>query len=204
MSGMPRRIGVFGGSFDPPHLAHLAPARAARDSLVLDEVRWLPAGQPWQKAGRRLASAADREAMLRLLIEAEPGFVLDPRELRRTGPSYTLDTVRELTTEQPGAALFVILGADPFARLHTWHAAEALAERVTFAVAAREGQAVRPPEAWPAPPLNWVELPLPRLDISATEARRRAAAGEAISPLVGDAVARYIDQQHLYRAAPGH
>ncbi|MFO1338144.1 MAG: nicotinate-nucleotide adenylyltransferase [Burkholderiaceae bacterium] len=199
-----RRIGVFGGSFDPPHLAHLALARVASDTLGLDELLWLPAGSPWQKGGHTRASGVQRAAMLRLLVDGEPGFVVDPRELHRPGPSYTADTLRELSAEHPGAALFLVIGADQLGRLDTWHDAATIVRLSMLAVAAREGQAVQPPAAWAGQPLTWRELPLPRIDISATEVRRRLAAGEPVSPLVGDAVAGYIDQQHLYRAAPGH
>ena len=198
-----RRIGVFGGSFDPPHLAHLALARVARDTLMLDELLWLPAGQPWQKGGHTRASGVQRAAMLRLLTSGEPGFVVDPRELHRPGPSYTADTLRELTAEHPGAALFLVIGADQLARLDTWYDSGEITRLSTLAVAAREGQAVQAPATWAGRPLAWRELPLPRIDISATEVRRRLAAGEPVSPLVGEAVAGYIDQQHLYRAAPG-
>lgn len=197
------RIGLYGGSFDPPHMAHLALARLARDRLGLDELRWQPAGQPWQKAGRLVASGRQRVAMLHLLTQDEPGFVIDTCELDRVGPSYTIDTLREVAAERPDAQLFLVIGADQFARLDTWKDAGDIARLATLAVAAREGQAALPPVNWPGPPLAWQELPLPRIDISATEVRRRAAAGEPVSPLVGEAVAGYIDQQHLYRAAPG-
>jgi len=199
-----RRIGLYGGSFDPPHLAHLALARLARDTLALDELRWQPAGQPWQKPGRLVASGEQRVAMLRLLTAGERGFVVDTCELERQGPSFTVDTLREVAAEQPGAELFLVIGADQFARLDTWKEADEIVRLATLAVAAREGQAVVAPPAWAGHPLTWRELPLPRIDISATEVRRRAAAGEPVSPLVGEAVAGYIDQQQLYRAAPGH
>ena len=199
-----RRIGLYGGSFDPPHLAHLALARLARDTLMLDELRWQPAGQPWQKPGRRLASGEHRVAMLRLLTQGEAGFVIDTCELDRHGPSYTVDTLREVAAVQPKAELFLVIGADQFARLDTWKEAGEITRLSTLAVAAREGQAVMPPAAWAGSSPVWRELPLPRIDISATEVRRRAAAGEPVSPLVGEAVAGYIDQQQLYRAAPGH
>lgn len=198
-----RRIGLYGGSFDPPHLAHLALARVARDTLGLSELRWQPAGQPWQKPRRLVASDAQRVAMLRLLIGDEPGFLVDTCELERQGPSYTIDTLREVGAEAPDGQRFLVIGADQFARLHTWHQAEEIPRLATLAVAAREGQAVVPPAGWAGAPLAWVELPLPRIDISATEVRRRAAAGEPVSPLVGEAVAGYIDQHHLYRVAPG-
>lgn len=197
-----RRIGIYGGSFDPPHLAHLALARVARDELGLDELRLMPAGQPWQKPGLH-TPGAHREAMSRLLVAGEPRMLVDARELHRTGASYTVDTLRELAAEVPGAELFLVVGADQFARLDTWHEAQELPRLATLAVAAREGQAVRPPAGWPGPAPAWRELPLPRIDISATQARRRAAAGEPLAPLVGEAVAGYIDQYQLYRASPG-
>ena len=99
-----KRVGLFGGSFDPVHNAHVALATTALAQLGLDELRWIPAGQPWQKA-RRLAAAADREAMVRLAIAGEPRFVLDRVELRRSGPTFTLDTVRELVAAEPGNAV---------------------------------------------------------------------------------------------------
>ena len=197
-----RRIGIYGGSFDPPHLAHLALARVARDELGLDELRLMPAGQPWQKPGLH-TPGAHREAMSRLLVAGEPRMLVDARELHRTGASYTVDTLRELAAEVPGAELFLVVGADQFARLDTWHEAQELPRLATLAVASREGQAVRPPAGWPGPAPSWRELPLPRIDISATQARRRAAAGEPLAPLVGEAVAGYIDQYQLYRASPG-
>lgn len=199
-----RRIGLFGGSFDPPHLAHLALARLARQALALDELRWLPAGQPWQKAGRPLAPAEHRARMVSLLIEGEPGMQLDRRELLRSGPSYTIDTVRELADEQPGAECFLVIGQDQYANLATWHEVAELLGRVTLAVAAREGQALAAPAALAQVPHRVVALDLPRMDISSTAARRLAAAHTpgALAPLVGGAVARYIDQHRLYRASP--
>ena len=104
---MNARIGIFGGSFDPVHNAHLALARTALTELPLDGVLWVPAGQPWQKT-RELSAAAHRVAMLHLAIDGEPRFTLDRREIDRTGPSYTLDTVRELRAEWPDALLFLI------------------------------------------------------------------------------------------------
>lgn len=202
MIGKRRRVGLFGGSFNPPHLAHLALARLARDELMLDEVRWLPAGQPWQKPGEHMAASAHRLAMVQALIDNEPRFVVDNRELRRQGPSYTIDTVRELMAETSGAEThwFLIIGQDQYARFDTWREWPALLQAVTLAVAAREEQPVQPPAALLEHPHRQVLLPLPRHDISATAIRQQVASGDAVSRLVGDAVARYIEQHSLYRA----
>jgi nicotinate-nucleotide adenylyltransferase len=199
-----RRIGIFGGSFNPPHLAHLALARVAVDTLQLDELRWLPAGQPWQKPPGSLAPAADREAMVRTLVAGEPGFAVDAREMQRQGPSYTTDTVRELRAEHPGAELFLVIGQDQYARIDTWRDAAQWRAFVHFAVAAREGHPPQPPASWPPGSHALQVLPLPAMAISATEIRQRVAAGQPVSPLVGEAVARYIDQHRLYRVPPGH
>jgi nicotinate-nucleotide adenylyltransferase len=196
-----RRIGLFGGTFDPPQLAHVALARCARDTLPLDEVRWVPTGQPWQKA-HAISSAADRAAMVTLAIDGEAGFVLERCELERAGPSYTLHTVQELQQRHPGAEFFLLIGADQYNNLHTWHGWRELLQRVTLAVAARPGVALQPDPAVARVPHRAV--PLPPLDISATDIRDRVAHGESISGLVRDTVARYIDQHHLYRSAARH
>lgn len=196
-----RRIGVFGGSFDPPHLAHLALGRLAQQVLGLDELRWLPAGAPWQKAGREMASPAHRAAMLAALLQGEPGQVIDTRELARSGPTYTIDTVRELQAEQPGADWFFILGQDQYGRFDTWRDWPELLQRLTLAVAGRAGTAPTPPAALAAVPHRVVSLPLPRHDIAASDIRRQLAAGTtvaALAPLVGAAVAGYIDQHKPY------
>jgi nicotinate-nucleotide adenylyltransferase len=193
-----KRVGLFGGSFDPVHNAHLALATTALDQLRLDELRWIPVGQPWQKA-RRLAAAADREAMVRLAIAGEPRFVLDRVELRRSGPTFTLDTVRELVAAEPGNAWFLILGQDQYASLHTWHDWRELLARVTLAIANRPGAALAVnPEIARA---EHQVVRLPMMDVSSTEVRRRVAAGESIADLVPDTVARYIGQRRLYSAA---
>ena len=192
-----RRIGLFGGSFDPVHNAHVALARSALDALALDEVRWIPAGHPWQKT-RTLADAAHRQAMVALAIEGEPRFVLDPIELQRPGPSFMLDTVVELQAAQPGAQWFLVIGQDQQAGLPTWHGAEELTRRVTLAVAQRPGasgdvQALRLADSVVH------TVPLPPMALSSTEVRKRCAAGQAIDHLVPQNVARYIGQHGLYR-----
>lgn len=204
MTIAPARIGVFGGSFDPPHLAHLALARAAVDQLALDELRWLPAGTPWQKhrAGRTLAPADHRLAMTRLLVEDEPRFVVDARELHREGPSYTVDTLRELHAEHPAARLWLVIGQDQYARLDTWHEWREILHLAALAVTARDGCDVVAPSAVAAVPHDRQVLAMPAMPHAATEARRLAAQGADTARLVGTAVAQYITRHSLYRETP--
>jgi len=196
----PRRIGLFGGTFDPPHNAHVALATLALHELALDELRWIPAGQPWQKE-RLITPAAQREAMVRLAMGGEPRFVLERCELLRRGPSFTLDTVRELQDAQPGAEWFLVIGQDQYAGLHTWRDWRELLGRVTLAVANRPGVAVEPHADVKA--VAHRAVPLAMLDIASTDIRARVAAGQDIASLVPVSVARYIEANHLYHAPRG-
>ena len=190
------RVGLFGGTFDPVHNAHVALARSALDALALQEVRWVPAGQPWQKPG--VSEAPHREAMVRLAIAGESRFVLDRIEIERTGPSYTLDTVRALAAARPGTEWVLLIGADQYAGLHTWNGWRELLGQVTLAVANRPGLQ-RAPDAEVLRHPHRV-VPLPMLDIAATDIRARVRSGQDISQLVPPAVARYIDSHGLYRS----
>jgi nicotinate-nucleotide adenylyltransferase len=189
---------LFGGSFDPPHAAHLALATLARDHLRLDTLFVVPTGDPWQKPGRRLAPAEHRLAMARLAFEGEPRLVVDRLELDRQGPSYTLDTLQALQARHPGADWFLVIGQDQYAKFDTWHAWPQLLALCTLAVAARGGQAPQAPPALQAVPHRMTVLPLPDMPVSSTELRARLARGEAANPLVAPAVAGYIAQNHLY------
>lgn len=193
-----RQVGWFGGSFDPVHLAHRALAQAALDQLQLDEVRWVVAGQPWQKAGRTLAAPEHRAAMVQQMIEDQPRFVLDDSELRRTGPSYTLESVAAWQARHPGDQLWLILGQDQLAGLPTWRGWEDLIGRVGLAVAARGSDEVKAPAALLERPHRLVRLQMPALEWSSTEVRRRAASGGDVRPVVGEKVAGYIDLHRLY------
>jgi len=195
-----KRIGLFGGSFDPVHSAHVALARLALSEMQLDEVRWVPAGRAWQKTAQPVP-AQHREAMVRLAIAGEPLFVLERCELQRRGPSFTLDTVRELQEREPGHEWFLIVGQDQYAGLHTWRDWRELLTRVTLAVANRPGLIPRPHTDVERVPHTVVALPM--MDISSTEIRECVAAGLGIDNLVPAAVAGYIDQHHLYRGSPG-
>jgi len=191
-----KRVGLFGGSFDPVHNAHVALARLALEQLELDEVRWIPVGHPWQKS-RRLSDGADREAMVRLAVAGEPRFVVDRSELRRRGVSYTLDTVRELAAAEPDSAWVLILGQDQYEGLHTWRDWRELVARVTLAIANRPDVVAANNPQIANVPHQLVQLPM--MDVSSTEVRRRVAAGESIASLVPPPVASYIERRHLYR-----
>lgn len=197
---MIKRVGLFGGTFDPVHNAHVALARAALASLALDQVRWVPTGHSWQKH-HRAVSAEHREAMVRLAMAGEPRFTLSRIEIERAGPSYTLDTVRELHAAEPGTEWVLIIGQDQYTRLHTWRDWPVLLGLVTLAVANRPGTDMQPSPEVQAHPHRAV--PLPMLDISATDIRARIATGQDISQLVPPEVARYIETHRLYRSPQG-
>ena len=194
---MNRRVGLFGGTFDPVHNAHVALAHAALAELALEEVRWIPTGQSWQK-DHSITASEHREAMVRLAMGREPRFALERIELERLGASYTLDTVRELQAREPGVQWFLIIGQDQYAGLHTWGNWQELLSRVVLAVANRPG-------AQPAVHADVLQhphraVPLAMLDISSTDIRKQVAAGLDISQLVPQQVARYIETHGLYRA----
>jgi len=197
---MSRRIGLFGGTFDPPHNAHVALATLALRELALDELRWIPAGRPWQKS-RVISAAAHREAMVRLAMGDEPRFALERCELEREGPSYTLDTVRALREREPQAQWFLLIGHDQYAGLHTWRGWRDLLGMVALAVANRPGQRPEPDAEVRA--FAHHAVPLPMMAIASTDIRARVAAGEDIAELVPESVARYIDRHHLYRSPRG-
>lgn len=198
-----RRIGLFGGTFDPPHLGHLALAEWARQDLALDRVIFMPAGQPPHKRGRRLSPAAHRLAMTRLAVRGHRGFAVSDLEARRDGPSFTVDTLRHLRAAHPGARLFLLMGADSLDDFATWREPAAIARLATLVVATRPGAGKRagrgPASTGPRPP-RVVRLDNPGLDISATVLRGRARRGLSLRYLVPDRVAAYIGRHQLYRA----
>ncbi len=200
------RIGVFGGAFDPPHNAHLALVRAALSQLALDVLHVCPTGQAWHKA-RALSPAADRLAMTRLAFAGLPGVVVDDRELRRSGPTFTIDTLNELRAIWPQAQLHLIVGSDQARTLPTWHRWREILEIATIFVAVREETTLGMPDfsienGFPGVAAGRLQpLHLPALDISATLIRQRVADGLGIGHLVPEGVARYIEHHHLYLAS---
>lgn len=190
---MGERVGVFGGTFDPVHVGHLAIARAAVEAVPLDRVLFVVARRSPLKERSPVASEADRLAMVRLAVAGDPCLAVSALELERAEPSYTVDTLEELA--RTGASLFLILGGDAFAGLARWHRPERVHELATILVAIRPGA----PE-----PAGARRLDAPRLDISSRELRARAARGRSLRYLVPDTVWRYIEERGLYRAGePG-
>jgi nicotinate-nucleotide adenylyltransferase len=194
---MSRRIGMFGGAFDPPHTAHVALAHAAVDQLQLDELRIVPTGNAWHKPGQ-LSPAADRLAMARIAFAGVPRAIFDERELRRAGPTYTVDTLRELQREAPAAELFLVMGEDQSASLTRWHEWQSVLSLAVIAVAARPAPDGEVRGALPAG-ARVRPLLLPPMPESATEVRALVGQGASIAHLVPAGVARYIESHHLYQ-----
>jgi len=192
------RIGILGGTFDPPHIGHLCVAVNARDVLALDRVLLVVANDPWQKrAARPITPAPDRLAMVRAAVSGLHGIEADDREIRRQGPSYTVDTLLEVRGERPGADLFVIVGEDAAATVPTWDRAAQLGSLATLVVVRRPGA---PPAARPGG-FDWLEVEVPAVDVSSTDIRARLASGRTIEVLVPAAAAAVIADRHLYSVA---
>jgi nicotinate-nucleotide adenylyltransferase len=190
----PKRKGLLGGTFDPPHAAHVALAQCAMQTLGLDDLLVLPAGQPWQRQPAPSA-AQHRWAMCQLAFADMPGVVVDDRELRRSGPTYTVDTVRELKQVEPDTEWHLIVGQDQAQRLHTWYQWEELLCLVHLVVAQRPNS----PGQWQnSPMLQAISLPFEPLDVSSTDIRARLSQGLEVSGL-NPQVSQYIRLHQLYR-----
>jgi len=188
------RLGVYGGTFDPPHLGHLLPVLDAAEQLELDGVRYVPASVQPLKVGRATASPADRLAMTERLVQGIPGFSVDPAEIDRPGLSYTVDTLAGLAQANRGAELYLLLGADAYALFDQWREPERVRTLATIVVMVRGVPAV-PPLSMPGVQV----LQSRRVDISSTELRARVRDGRTIRGFVPDAVADYIAEHRLYR-----
>lgn len=185
------RRGIFGGTFDPIHIAHLSAAEVAYHALALDVVTFLPAGAPWQKSDREVAPAEHRLAMTQLAVAGVDYFEVDDREVRRPGPTYTIDTLDEM----PDDDITLILGADSAAAISSWHRSSEVLDRVDLAVVPRPG--TRMDEVTTVSDrVTWISMP--DLEISGVRLRSMVAAGLSIRFLVPDPVWRYIGEHHLY------
>lgn len=199
-----RKIAVFGGTFDPIHFGHLIVSEEVRAKLALEEVLFIPAGQPWLKANRPVSSARDRVEMVRLAIADNPHFQLSTTEVDRPGPSYAVDTIDELRQRLGSEAkLFFLLGSDALDELPQWKEPRRLIQLCRLVVFTRPGFSLPPMEplesAIPGLAKNSVSVQVPQVDISATDIRRRVAQGASIRQFVPLTVEKYILQQGLYR-----
>jgi nicotinate-nucleotide adenylyltransferase len=185
------RRGLLGGTFDPPHIAHLIAGEAAFRALALDEVTFIPAGAPWQKAGRGVSDAEDRWEMTRIAVGGIDYFRADDREVRRDGWTYTMDTLEEFRDDE----VVLIMGADAAAGLRTWHRASEVIERASVAVMPRPGVAREAVEASGAT-IHWLDVP--ELSISGTMLRARCKAGLSIRFFVPEGVHGYVTGHGLY------
>ncbi len=186
----------MGGTFDPIHHGHLACASEVASLLHLDEVVFVPTGQPWQKSDREVSSAEDRYVMTVVATAANPMFTVSRVDVDRGGVTYTKDTLREIRAERgEGTELFFITGADALAQLLTWRDAEELFALAHFVGATRPGYVVAP-DAFPQGAVTLVEIP--GLAISSSDCRSRVARGAPISYLVPEGVVHYIAKRHLY------
>ena len=206
--GPGRRIGILGGTFDPPHLGHLLIAETARVALGLESVLFVPAGEPWLKSGQRITPAAHRLRMVQLAVADNPDFCVSDCEIRRGGATYTVDTLRELRGAYcPETELYFIVGSDVLDQFHRWKEPEGILDLCRLAVIERPGGpaggigilAERFPDAVASGAV--VSVAGPRVDFSASELRRILAAGLSTRYQIPDAVAEYIAEHRLYPVA---
>jgi len=191
------RIGLFGGTFDPPHVGHLVTAVNVRHALNLDIVILMVANDPWQKSGARdVTTAQDRFAMVEAAVSVVDGVVAGRDEIDRGGPSYTADTLMALAEKHPGAELFTIVGDDAAAGLPSWTRVDQVAEYSQLVVVDRPGVAVELPQQF-----NWLRVESPRLEVSSTDLRSRFSDGRPLDYLVTEPVLHVIEQRGLYGSA---
>jgi nicotinate-nucleotide adenylyltransferase len=192
-----RRIGLFGGTFDPPHVGHLVTAVNVRHALDLDVVLLMVANVPWQKEGSRpITPAPDRLAMVEAAVADVPGLEAGRLEIDLGGPSFTADTLAAMAEQDPSAQLFTIVGDDAAAGLMTWDRYEEVVARSRLVVVDRPGEAVRLPGEVP-----WIHVEVPRLEVSSTDLRARFTDGRPLDYLVTDPVLQVIADRQLYGRA---
>ncbi len=196
--------GVMGGTFDPVHIGHTQLAEHAQQQRGLDDVLWITAGDPWRKGDRRITPARHRLAMVQLAIEGHPSWLASTVEIDRSGPTYTVDTLRELQARQGGDSFTLIIGQDALEDLPNWHEPARLLELADLGVAARGVRTLTPEELDGLVPglsgrVTWLHMPL--MPVSATQVRSLAASGAPLSGFVPECVEAYISEHQLYRAS---
>lgn len=198
MHSHPRRLGVLGGTFDPIHIGHLIAASEARHAFRLDRVLFVPAGRPWQKTD--CSDAEDRFMLTTLAVAEDPAFAVSRIELDRKGPTYTVDTLRDLRDFYGAVEIFFIVGADAAAKIGSWHEVDRLGELTEVIAMVRPGftlEELDPKPGWPK--IHHLDMPL--IGVSATDIRRRVRAQEPIDYQVPRAVANYIFEHGLYQGS---
>lgn len=207
---MSRRVGVFGGTFDPPHRGHRSAAADVADALGLDEVVWIPAGDPPHKHSE-VTPAPSRLRMVRAITAGDERFRVSELEVAREGPSYTVDTLRALReSEPPGTDLFLIMGVDQYRAFESWREPDAIRSMATLAVMDRRGESVDDTAVGDAADgpgggrgrEGVVRVPVGRVDVSSTRVRAAADRGDSIAEMVPAEVLRIIDAEGLYRRGP--
>jgi len=192
------RLGVMGGTFDPIHHGHLVAASEVQAWFDLDEVVFVPTGQPWQKADRVVSPAEHRYLMTVVATASNPRFTVSRVDIDRGGPTYTIDTLRDLAAVYPDAELFFITGADALGEIFTWRDAERLFELAHFVGCTRPGYETDPSLLAGIPTERLTLIEIPALAISSSDCRERRIAGEPVWYLVPDGVVQYIAKHDLY------
>ena len=198
-SAAPRaRVGVMGGTFDPIHHGHLVAASEVQGWFDLDEVIFVPTGEPWQKADRDVSPAEHRYLMTVIATAANPRFTVSRVDIDRGGPTYTVDTLRDLRAERPDTDLYFITGADALTDIFSWHDAEDAFDLAHFVGCTRPGADMDPATLAKIPPDRVTMVEVPALAISSTDCRERQRAGQPVWYLVPDGVVQYITKHGLY------
>lgn len=189
---MGRRVGIFGGSFDPVHIGHLVAAINARHAAQLDQVLMMVAGRPWQKAGRHITDAETRFAAVTAAVEGHPGLIPSRLEIDREGPTYTIDTLRILTAAEPETDFFLVLGNDAAAGVDTWHEAQELSRLARLVIVNRPGIELPVLESW----WRFQAVEVPALEVSSTDLRNRLQDGRPLDFLIPDAAVHVLRSSH--------
>jgi len=194
-TGSGERLGILGGTFDPPHVGHLVAAVNVRHALRLDRVLLTVAHEPWQKVGTRpLSPPQDRLAMVRAAVEGVEGLEASDIELHRGGQTFTIDTIRQLLDEDPSRELFVIVGHDAAVGMPTWERVDEIRSRANLVVVERPGVSGSLPDGW-----RFDRVEVPRLEVSSTDLRARAADGRPLDYLLPERAISCLRERRLYR-----
>ena len=202
-AGVTRRLGVMGGTFDPIHHGHLVAASEVQAWFGLDEVVFVPTGQPWQKSDRAVSPAEHRYLMTVIATASNPRFSVSRVDVDRHGPTYTVDTLRELHRQYPDSELYFITGADALTQIMTWHEPEDMFSLAEFVGCTRPGHSIDDVMLRDLPRDRVRIVEIPALAISSTDCRERVGRGEPVWYLVPDGVVQYIAKHSLYAADPG-